>query len=156
MTSEGIKNKSSQDVFEELHKSEEEEKLENDEDLFEDLSPQMSQLSHSKWKFIGDCAWLMPTDGPDGNIVVNNTEADGRPSRKRYGRSTLYRWQVYDRNICFRRRSEPKIEATVVKSEEMDEDEIEEDDENMKPFCCNICARGFHCKCLVNALGSAW
>jgi len=127
MTSEGIKNKSSQDVFEELHKSEEEEKLENDEDLFEDLSPQMSQLAHSKWKFIGDCAWLMPTDGTDGNIVVNNTEADGRPSRKR-------------------RRSEPKIEASVVKSEEMDEDEIEEDDENMKPFCCNICARGFHSK----------
>ena len=49
-------------------------------------------------------------------------------------------------NIYFRRRSEPKIEASVVKSEEMDEDEIEEDDENMKPFCCNICARGFHCK----------
>ena len=89
MTSGGIKNKSSQDVFEELHKSEEEEKLENDEDLFEDLSPQMSQLSHSKWKFIGDCAWLMPTDGPDGNMIVNNTEADGRPSRKRYGMATF-------------------------------------------------------------------
>lgn len=50
-------------------------------------------------------------------------------------------------NLNFRRRSEPKVEdATVVKSEEMDEDEIEEEDENMKPFCCNICARGFHCK----------
>ena len=70
-------------------KSEEEEKLENDEDLFEDLSPQMSQLSHSKWKFIGDCAWLMPTDGPDGNMIVNNTEADGRPSRKRYRIATF-------------------------------------------------------------------
>ena len=81
MTSGGIKNKSSQDVVEELHKSEEEEKLENDEDLFE---PQMSQLSHSKWKFIGDCAWLMPTED-NGNMIVNNTEPDGRPSRKRYG-----------------------------------------------------------------------
>ena len=50
--------------------------------------------------------------------------------------------------IYFRRRSETKIEyPTVVKSEEMDEDDIEEEDENMKPFCCNICARGFHCKC---------
>ena len=143
MTSGGIKNKSSQDVFEELHKSEEEEKLENDEDLFEDLSPQMSQLSHSKWKFIGDCAWLMPTDGPDGNMIVNNTEADGRPSRKRYGIATF----DGNDNLNFRRRSEPKVEdATVVKSEEMDEDEIEEEEENMKPFCCNICARGFHCK----------
>ena len=39
-----------------------------------------------------------------------------------------------------------------MKSEEIDEDEIEEDDENMKPFCCNICARGFHCKCLFKLL----
>ena len=56
-------------------------------------------------------------------------------------------------NLNFRRRSEPKMEdATVVKSEEIDEDEIEEEDENMKAFCCNICARGFHCKlgCLVD------
>jgi len=58
-------------------------------------------------------------------------------------------------------------DATVVKSEEMDEDEIEEEEENMKPFCCNICARGFHCKffegkpCLRKfhvfmVLGPAW
>ena len=58
-----------------------------------------------------------------------------------------------DNNFDFRRRSEPKVEdATVVKSEEMDEDEIEEEEENMKPFCCNICARGFHCKFFKGSL----
>jgi len=58
LSADGIRTKSA-DVCEEIHKNrEKEEILENDSDLFENESDSNSN-PNSKWKFIGDCAFLL-------------------------------------------------------------------------------------------------
>ena len=76
LSADGIKTKSA-DICEEIHKSgqeEIEEKLENDSDLFDEVDS-----SKSKWKFIGDCAFLLNETSGETEPVDNTRTA----SRKR-------------------------------------------------------------------------
>ena len=48
----------------------------------------------------------------------------------------------------------PRLISTE-KNDESENNETDDDDSNdgMKPFCCNICAQGFHCKSLYSITG---
>ena len=68
-----------------LPEAPEAEKLEDDQDVFEENDLDSIKNLDTRWKFIGDCAFLIPENEDVENTKFNNVEAPAQiDQRKRY------------------------------------------------------------------------